>query len=276
VPSFVITPPLACTVRGCGLFLEPHGRTLQCARRHCYDVSRAGYVNLLQPQDRKSLAAGDTREAIDARARLLSAGIGRSIAEGIGVRAAGLLGPDAVVADLGSGSGDILAMTARAAGLGVGIDLSAAAAEHAARRFPTLTWVIANADRGLPLLDRSVDLVLSSNGRRNARDCARVMARGGHLLVAVPAPDDLIELRAVVQGEGIARDRAAAVVTEHEADFSVVDRFTLREQHLLGRDALRDLLRGTYRGGRRAAAGALDDVEELAVTLAADIIVFTR
>jgi 23S rRNA (guanine745-N1)-methyltransferase len=270
-------PPLACTVRDCGLFLEPHGRTLQCARRHAYDVARAGYVNLLQPQDRKSRVAGDRREAIEARSRLLEEGIGRPIGEGLIERAARLVEANSVVSDLGSGSGDVLSMLAhRVPVMGIGIDLSTAAAEWAARRHPALTWVVANADRRLPLLDRSVDLVLSLHGRRNVADCGRVLTRDGHLLVAVPAPDDLVELRAVVQGEGVTRDRVAGVIAEHESVFSVVDRSTLREHHRLGKTALRDLLRATYRGERRAWAEKLVAVDTLDITLATDVIVFRR
>jgi 23S rRNA (guanine745-N1)-methyltransferase len=273
----VISPPLACTVRECGLFLERHGRTLRCARGHSYDLARAGYVNLLQPQDRKSLASGDRREPIEARSRLLAAGVGRSIAAGLVDRAAPLLARDDIVADLGSGSGDILSLLARRAAVtAVGIDLSTAAAEQAARRFPELTWIVANADRRLPLLDRSVDLLLSLHGRRHPAECARVMTRGGHLLIAVPAPDDLVELRAAILGEGIARDRTAAVVSEHERDFTVAARFTLREQHHLERGALGDVLRATYRGERRAAAEKLADIAALDVTLASDVIVFER
>src|SRR5205823_11394434 len=111
-----------------------------------------------------------------------------------------------VVGDLGSGSGDALAAVAPTRSIaGIGIDISIAAARHAARRFPQLTWVVANADRRLPLVDRRLTLLLSLHGRRNPAESARVLEPGGFLLVAIPAPDDLIELRAVVQGSGIER-----------------------------------------------------------------------
>ena len=44
---------LACSVRGCGRPLEKNDRALVCARGHSYDIARSGYVNLLQPQDRR-------------------------------------------------------------------------------------------------------------------------------------------------------------------------------------------------------------------------------
>jgi SAM-dependent methyltransferase len=148
VTSSPPAPPLSCTVRDCGLLLERQGQVLICARRHAYDVARSGYFNLLQPQDRKSLSAGDASAAIEARARLLSAGVGRSILDAFVSRAAALMPSNGVVVDLGSGSGEVLGELARrVSGTSIGIDLSTAAAEYAARRFPAITWIVANAER---------------------------------------------------------------------------------------------------------------------------------
>ena len=136
--------------------------------------------------------------------------------------------------DLGCGTGEALERVTAAAGAGgIGIDISVDAIDRAARRAPALTWVVANADRRLPLLDASVGLVLSFNARRNPAECARVLAPGSRLLVAVPAPDDLIELRALVQGEGAARERADAVVEEHAPFFALGARDRLAERHTL-------------------------------------------
>lgn len=270
--------PLACTVRGCGAPLARGARAFACARGHAFDVAKSGYVNLLQPQDRRSLAAGDSREEVEARARLLAAGVGAELGLELERRVGALgLARGALAVELGSGSGERLAALARAFGLvGVGLDLSSAAAEHAARRFPALTWVVTNADRRLPLLDESVALVLSIHGRRNPRECARVLAPGGHLLAALPAPDDLLELRARVQGQGLERERAGAFLAEHEALFELRARSVAREPSRLGREQLRDLLAGTYRGARWSAAAAIEALEELEVTLASDVLVLVR
>jgi 23S rRNA (guanine745-N1)-methyltransferase len=182
-----------------------------------------------------------------------------------------------VVVELGSGSGETLGTLAAAATIaGVGIDLSTAAAAHAARLFPAVTWVVANADRRLPLLDDSVDLVLSVHARRNPGECHRILRAGGFLLVAVPAADDLIELREAVQGDGLERDRAGILITEHEAFFSVVERATVRQPLNLDRAALLRLLRGTYRGERLSESERVRRLDRLQVTLASDIVVFQR
>ena len=82
-----------------------------------------------------------------------------------------------------------------------GIDISIPAIDAAARRYPGCEWVVANADRFVPYADRSFSIVLSITARMNAREFRRVLRDDGRLLVAVPAPEDLIELR------GTGRDR---------------------------------------------------------------------
>ena len=273
--SFLPTPPLSCTVRDCGLLLERRGDVLICARGHSYDIARRGYFNLLQPQDRKSLQAGDSREAIEARARLLGAGVGRAILDAVIDRAATLLPASGIVADLGSGAGELLGeLSRRIEGIAVGIDLSTAAVEHAARRFPKVTWVVANADRRLPLLDRTVDLLLSMHGRRNPAECARILSGGGHLLVAVPAVDDLIELRMAVQGQRVERERSLPLFADHARHFEVVEQFGVCEHNHVNRDQIRDLLRGTYRGTRRSATQAIESLGELDVTVSSTLVLF--
>ena len=267
-------PPLACTVRGCGRPLTRACRHLICDAGHSFDVARSGYVSLLQPQDRRSAEPGDAKEAVAARARLLDAGVGRAAIDAIVTRMPAIAASPLVAADLGCGSGELLgSMAAGRDVCGVGIDLSAAAAGMAARRFPALTWIVANADRGLPLLDASVHVITSLNGRRHVDECARVLTPDGTLIVAVPAPDDLMELREQVQGEAVARDRADAVVAAHEARFSLAERFTVRTRHQLEGDALRDLLRGTYRGARASAAGRVETLGALELTLATEVCV---
>jgi 23S rRNA (guanine745-N1)-methyltransferase len=156
---------------------------------------------------------------------------------------------------------------------GIGIDLSTAAIEHAARYFPDRTWVVANADRRLPLLDGSIEVVLSLYGRRNPPEVARVLVPTGYLLVAVPAADDLIELRELVQGQRLERDRAAIVLAEHEPLFEPIDRSVVQETRELDRDAVLNLLRGTYRGVRRGDAERVAALTRMHVTLASELVV---
>lgn len=247
-----------------------------CPHGHSFDIARAGYVNLLQPQDRKSPDAGDSRESVEARAALLARGIGRGAVDSVAAMAAAWTSPrEPVVVELGAGAGETLgALVASRVVCAVGIDLSTPAATLAARRVPSATWVVANADRRLPLLDGSVDLVLSVHARRNPEECRRVLAPGGRLIVAIPAADDLIELREAVQGAAVERDRADALVHEHARHFEVVDRTSVRQGADLTRDDLLLVLRGTYRGERLSTSPRVESLADMRVTFASDIVTF--
>ena len=269
---------LACTVRGCGLPLTRDDRRLICASGHSYDVARSGYVNLLQPHDRRSLDAGDPKDVVESRSRLIAAGVGRRLIETVAARIARHAHHDGQIADLGCGSGDALAAMASAAprSAGIGVDLSAAAVAHAARRYPALTWIVANADRVLPFPDASMRAVVSMHARRNPDETRRILESGGMLVVAVPAADDLIELRAAVQGQAVEHDRVEALIAAHTPGFTLVERTNVTDRHRLEGALLRDLLRVTYRGQRRSEAPSAGALDAMTVTLAADLVVFAN
>lgn len=248
---------------------------MTCPRGHAYDISRTGYFNLLQPHHRRSHFAGDSKDVVQARATAIAAGVGRRLFAHVADLAGQQVAPLEVVVDLGCGTGNQLAMMAeRQPIVGVGIDISTAAVDHAARQFPELTWVVANADRRLPIVDRSTALVLSLHGRRNAAECARVLRPGGRVIVAVPAPDDLVELRTAVHGQAIDRSREASVAREFDASFVLDAQHTVRDRVTLTPLELRALLRITYRGARQSHAARLESLERLDITLASAVSVF--
>ena len=59
-------------------------RAFVCPAGHSFDLARSGYVNLLQPQDRRSTEAGDSQSSLShARAALEQAGIGRALIDAV-------------------------------------------------------------------------------------------------------------------------------------------------------------------------------------------------
>jgi len=265
---------LLCTVRGCGDALARRAATWRCPRGHSFDVARSGYVNLLQPGDRRSLAAGDTLAAAAARERLELRGIGEELRAAVEERVAALSLPSGAAAlDVGAGTGATLARLSGAFGLeGWALDLSAPAAERGARRHPELAWVVANADRGLPFQARSFALLVSSTGPKNPAEFRRALAPTGALLLVVPAPDDLVELRAAVLGQGELLDRAARALALFADDFTVAGRAVARATRVLERAQIEDVLAATYRGARRRERARLAGLESLRTTFAAELL----
>jgi 23S rRNA (guanine745-N1)-methyltransferase len=258
---------LLCPVRGCGAPLERRDRSWVCGRGHVFDVARSGYCNLLQPQDRRSKSPGDPKEAVLARRRFLEAGHGDFLLEALleEIRA---LSPSTVL-DVGCGEGYFLGSLSNGKEAH-GVDLSVPAIDLAARRWPDVSWWVVNADRALPFADGSFDLALSIAGRRPSAELRRVLKPDGRLLVAVPAEDDLIELREAVQGEGVLRSRLEKVV-EELAGFELESHRVARATAMLDPGAVRDALASTYRGMRASQQAKVEAIGAMEVTLSFEV-----
>jgi len=238
------------------------GRLL-CPRGHSFDIARSGYINLLQPQERRSKKPGDTAAAVAGRRRLHDRGATEPLLHAI----ADIMAPSArdIVLDAGCGDGFYLGSLTQLAGFDAhGVDISTPAVDAAARRYPECEWIVANADRFVPYSDGSFSAVLSITARMNSGEFRRVLRAGGRLIVALPAPDDLVELR------GAGRDRVAKAVETFDRDFALADRRRITTTADLDAAAVHDVLLSIYRPMR------LHPVEAMRVTFSLDLLLLRR
>ncbi len=264
---------LVCTVRNCGQPLIREHQRLACSNGHSFDGARSGYINLLQPQDRRSKSPGDTPEAVAARRRFLERGFAEPLVQSI--VAALPLTPSDTLLDAGCGEGHHLAAFRRAYGADAhGVDISVPAIDLAARTYRDCTWVVANADRFLPYADGSFSAVATITARLNPDEFRRVLAPGGTLLVVVPGADDLIELRESILGEGVERDRSDRTVEMFAPQFTLLRHERLAHVARLDYDAIVDVMSSSYRGLRAREREKLAQITFADVTLARDLLLF--
>ena len=252
---------LICPVHGCQAALLREERRFVCPRGHSFDIARSGYVNLLQPQDRRSKQPGDMAEAIQARRRIHDRGVTEPLLRGIGEMAGA--SPDDMVLDAGCGEGFYAGMLGRRFSfVPHGIDISVPAIDAAARRYPDGEWVVANADRVLPYSVGSFSLILSITGRMNAAEFKRVLREDGRLLVALAGPEDLIELR------GRSRDRVERTIQTFESGFVLENRSRVTASADMDEAGVRDVLLSIYRPIQSEPARAMG------VTFSLDLLMF--
>jgi 23S rRNA (guanine745-N1)-methyltransferase len=252
---------LLCPVRDCQLALVRQEGRLVCPRGHSFDVARSGYINLLQPQERRSKKPGDTAAAVAARRRLHDRGVAEPLLRAVAEITAASASDN--VLDAGCGDGFYLGSLAQLAGFDAhGVDISTPAVDAAARHYPACEWIVANADRFVPYSDSSFSIVLSITARMNSGEFRRVLRPGGRLIVALPAPDDLVELR------GRGRDRVAKAVETFAGDFTLVDRGRITTAADLDAAGVRDVLLSVYRPMRS------QPVEAMRVTFSLDLLLF--
>src|ERR1043166_6148645 len=144
---------LLCPVRDCHMALGREERRLFCPRGHSFDVARSGYINLLQPQERRSKHPGDSAAAVAARRRLHDRGVTEPLLHAIAEMM--VAGPRDIVLDAGCGDGFYLGTLARQTGFDAhGVDISTPAAVAARRRLH---------DRGVtePLLHAIAEMMVA-------------------------------------------------------------------------------------------------------------------
>jgi 23S rRNA (guanine745-N1)-methyltransferase len=253
---------LICTVRQCGRPLVRDGRRVVCESGHSFDIARSGYINLLQPQDRRSRHPGDTTTALAARRRLHDLGVTAPLLQELVTILKETSGAE--VLDAGCGDGFYLGSLAALLGWKAhGIDISIPAADAAARRYAKYEWVVANADRMIPYANGSFSLVLSITGRMNAPEFRRVLNDQGLLLVAIPSADDLIELR------GVGRDRVSRTIETFAESFRLVEQKKISTSVELDEAAVTDVLHSVYRPRRSEPSRAMR------VTFSLDVLIFS-
>jgi len=167
------------------------------------------------------------------------------------------------ILDAGCGEGFYLgSLHARIGFKACGIDISIPAAAAAAKRYAGCEWIVANADRSVPYADQSFSKVLSITARMNPGEFRRVLHKDGRLLVAVPSPADLVELR------GTGRDRIERTVEIFSPCFQLLDQCRVATQADLDAAAINDILHSIYRPMQNRLLGAMS------VTFSLDILIF--
>jgi len=233
-------------------------------------------VILLQPQERRSKNPGDSKEAVAARRRYLDRGVAEKTLHDILTTIRGPRTEDrGPLLDVGCGDGYYLDGIRRALDVeAYGVDISVPAIDAAARRYSDCHFVVANADRFLPYADRSFGIVTSITSRMNPEEFRRVIRDDGLLIVAIPARDDLLELRSSILGEAKEIDRVERTVDVFSSLFSLQRHEESRHVVHLDREAIHDVMATSYRGLRTKQRERLEALAEMDVTMSRDVLVF--
>ena len=192
--------------------------TLCCggARRHSYDFSSAGYVNLSAPVQS---GGGDSKQAVRARSDFLDLGYYKPICDRLCDVLNGYFSAPAEKTVLDAGCGEGYYTTAIAANgfSTVGFDISKFAAEAAAKRAKRVQ--LSNALFGvasvfeLPIAEESVDCIVNVFAPCAEKEYTRVLKNGGILIVVCAGVDHLLGLKQAIY-ENIHRNEARADMPE--------------------------------------------------------------
>ena len=241
---------LICPI--CDAALERGDHTLRCANGHSFDIAREGYVNLLR--ERVTGQSGDTREMLQARRRFLDRGHYAPLAAAVSRLTQAHLATHTgewtspAVLDTGCGDGYYIGTVqwsqaaAGAACRCYGADVAKDAVRLAARRYPDICFVVADIWKKLPFAGGSLHALLDIFAPRNAAEFARILAPGALLLVVIPGPRHLEELRSMLHLLGIEQEKEQHVAEQFSGAFVLRHRELLDYQLALSKEAAADLV----------------------------------
>jgi 23S rRNA (guanine745-N1)-methyltransferase len=218
---------LTCPI--CHAHFAQVGNTLKCSNAHAFDIAKEGYANLLRKQGGPQ--AGDTKAMLVARRDFLARGHYRPLADAISAPISAHLHdfPSPVsILDAGCGEGYYLNRLQQHLGEQqlraqcIGLDISKDAVRMAAKKYREACFVVANLKEQLVIADHAIHALLNIFAPRNADEFARVLVPGGLLLIAIPGPAHLLQLRAALRLLSIEEHKQQHVIEQFAAQFDLV------------------------------------------------------
>lgn len=280
---------LICPV--CDGGLAQTGNALKCARSHSFDIAREGYVNLLPAGRRSAGSLGDSKPMVLARRRFLERGFYQPLSDAIDELVADRLaqersGRATAILDAGCGEGYYLGRLRRGLARGqgphaiayYGVDVSKEAVRLAAKRDKGALFAVASITGKLPFAERSIGVLLNSFAPRNPAEFARVLAPEGLLLVVIPSPTHLAELRSSLNLLDIEEDKEGRVIDRFAGAFRLVETGTIGYEIGVNGEDLADLVLMTPNARHRSPSdfAALGLIGEARTAVGFRLLLFRR
>lgn len=191
---------LICPV--CGKKLEFSEKSYVCSGRHCFDISRSGYVNLLLSRHIGKTVHGDNKLMVQARRDFLEKGYYSPLRNELCAMVRRNF-RGGVILDSGCGEGyytsaiyDELKQSGIAAEI-YGIDISKIAVEMAAKRKKEIVYSAASVFH-IPVSDGACDIVVTLFAPYCGEEFQRILTPDGILIMAIPSENHLWEMKQAI------------------------------------------------------------------------------
>ena len=230
----IVTNVLSCPVCGADMYISQNSQSLLCkgVKTHCFDGGGGGYVPLAP----KHSGGGDSKEAVRFRTAFLSKGYYQPAAEALCKLVQAYIPTGGVVIDAGCGEGYYSNRIAERGYHVLGVDLSKFAVDTAAKTAkrvsmakgtqPCTAYAVGSVFE-LPARDACADCVVNIFAPCAPASYARVLSKGGYLMVAGAGDDHLMGLKQRIYDNPYLNEGRRDLPVEGEY-FALVEKITTR------------------------------------------------
>ena len=200
----------------CSCALEKKGNSFFCENRHCFDIAKQGYINLLQSNQSSSKHHGDDRLMVKARRDFLEKGFYSGLKDRLCDDITHCAEKPSVLIDAGCGEGYYTRAVTEslksknALSAAGGIDISKDAVSAAAKAGGNIQYAVASV-YDMPVKSETADIVLNIFAPGAFDEFYRILTPGGLLVVVYPLENHLIELKQAVYDEVYKNDSVPSV-----------------------------------------------------------------
>lgn len=182
----------------CQKKLQKIDNSYKCENKHCYDISKQGYINLLL----NSKNSGDNKEMINSRHDFLKKGYFDNLLKNINDVIKSLHINNILDVGCGEGYYDRGIKSVNDINI-VGLDISKEACLKASKLSKDILYVVSSSNK-LPFEDNEFDLLLNIFAPHNEEEFSRVCNK--YILKVIPNKEHLLELKKLLYSEVIIKD----------------------------------------------------------------------
>lgn len=262
---------LACPK--CHLPLIQEGKSYKCHNRHCYDIAKSQYINLLLNPDKATNLPGDNKESLLCRQSFLRQGYYDVILNEVVTYIKNHARPHMHILDLGCGEGYYtyhMKQELKDSTI-YGLDISKAGILMASKYTKDICWIVGNS-KNIPLLDHSLDIITALFTVVNADEIQRCLKKDGYIIHVTANNQHLIEFKHLIY------DEVKVKSDEHiRLPFHILESYDFKQTiHLNNRNDTLNLLKMTphYYHIKKEKRAVLDTLNEFDVTIDIRITVY--
>ena len=251
--------------------LIQENKSYLCQNRHCYDIAKSQYINLLLNPDKSSNQPGDNKESLLCRQQFLQQGYYDVILNEV-IKEIDAHSHEHIL-DLGCGEGYYTSHIKKAFpdSLMYGLDISKVGIQMATKYTKDICWIVGNS-KNIPILDHSLDIITGLFTVINEEEIKRCLSKNGHFIHVTANPHHLIEFKKLIYDEiKVKSDEHIRLSLPVEKSYDFVKKI-----HLRNRVDTLNLLKMTphYYHIKKEKRSVLDQLNEFDVTIDIRITVY--